>query len=217
MYICLESDDSYDDDLESVISLKILPHIGYDFFSSIPKTLILGESRYWDKNEIIKDNIRDHFDYYGNSVKDNGTAPIELRPFRNTVAMITGKGYHHSDDEWRKLAYHVFFQGIVGNTPEDKSKITRELIEQSQEAYIDVIKILKPQLIIVWGIDRLYKEWIPLKNRKIIDKEKRVYKYIEFPDTIIWHIKHPSRGFSWEDWHNEYLTVKSKYFNQSKE
>jgi|TergutMp193P3_1026864.scaffolds.fasta_scaffold27559_2 hypothetical protein len=220
MYICLESDVSFDDDLENIPYLKFMPYIGYDYFSSTPKTLILGHSRYWEENDVNKDDIRDYFDStYGYAIKDNGTATNKLRAFRNTVAMITGKGYHYSDNEWKNMAYHVFFQGIVGKNSRDKSLITNELIEQSQKAYIDVIKILQPQLIIAWGIDDLYKEYVPQSNREIIDKENIVYKYTDFPDTIIWHILHPSGvyGFPLEDYQKRYLFIINKYFDQSKE
>ena len=210
MYI--DYDDSFDEILDEYENIKLLPFIGSDYNLGKTKTkiMVLGESAYWEKNDPFKETTRDNIFYYLEEIRPDGSTPKDThsKPFRNTAAMISGKSYYKSDEKWKYLAFYNFYQFIIGKNANDKSLWTKENNYLSQTAFFDVIKILKPDFIIVWGVSYMYESWLPQEGRIFLDKEKKLYKFEAFPNTIIWHIQHPSRGFELEYWQEEYKAIR---------
>ena len=139
-------------------------------------------------------------------ITENGTHPEQyIKCYRNFAAMITGKDYHSSDYIWDYLSYYNFFQKHVGKGSKGKEYINEELIENSRKGYLEVIKILKPDLVIAWGRTLLYYDWVPQEDCDYINEKEFLYRYTSMPNTAIWHINHPSQGFSYDAWHEEFL------------
>lgn len=209
----LNCDDSYDVEFEKHENIKILPFVGEGYTESKPKIMVLGESPHWDKDgqlqETSRNNLMDYSDWVMENMESNST-PKNYKGLRNTAAMITGKGFKESDIKWYDMAFYNFYQSIIGVNSKDKTKYSPEIIFLSKKAFFDVIKILSPDFIIAWGVSDLYN-WLPQEGRIFLDKEKKLYKYEAFPNTVIWHINHPSSSwqrFDLESWQEKYKAVK---------
>jgi len=211
----LNCDDSYDDKFEKHENIKIWPFIGEGYTQSKLKIMVLGESPYWDKDAPLQETSRNNLIGYCESIRENGSTPqwAHAKGFRNTASMITGKGFKESDKQWYDMAFYNFCQFIIGTNANDKSKITPEKIVLSRKAFFDVIKILSPDFIIAWGVSKLYELWLPQEGRIFLDKENKIYKYEAFPNTVIWHIHHPSRKFVINSWQEEYKNVVQMFLN----
>jgi len=210
-------DDSYDDKFEEHEKIKIWPFVGECYHSAEPKIMVLGESPHWDKDGSLQETSRNNLMDYIESIREDGSAPrwAHATGFRNTAAMITGKGFKESDEKWYDMAFYNFYQFIIGVNSKDKSKITPERIIFSKKAFFDVIKILSPDFIIAWGVSKLYN-WLPQEGRIFLNKEKKLYKYEAFPNTVIWHINHPSSSwqrFDLEDWQEKYKDIVQMFLN----
>ena len=210
--------ESFDDELVKSKNIKYLPYIGKEYINEKSRILILGESHYIseeDYKDIKNVNLDKNFtrsiflDCYFPEIRDDGSHPYDwVRCYRNTAAMITGEDYCSSDYIWQKLAFYNFFQSIVGVGSKSKDYINDALINTSQVAFYEVVKILKPSLIIAWGLGRLFNEWMPNDEWEYICEDKKCYKYKHIPKTSIWHIHHPSQGFSYRKYNKEYLEVR---------
>jgi len=214
MPVSINCCEDYDDKFEKHENIKIWPFIGEGYYDAKPKIMILGESPYWEKNEPPpRESTRYNLTDYIESIRENGSTPqwAHATIFRNLAAMITGKGFKESDEKWYDMAFYNFYQFIIGENANDKSKLSQENIILSQKAFFDVVKILSPDFIIACGVTYLFNSWLPQEGREIPDeirdKEKKVYKYKTFPNTVIWHIHHPSRGFELNSWQEEYKAV----------
>jgi len=207
-------EETYDEEIEKHENIKIWPFIGECYHSAKPKIMVLGESLHWDKDGQLQETSRNNLINYSEWVMENmesNSTPRNYKGYRNTASMITGKGFKESDIKWKYMVFYNFYQSIIGVNSKDKSKITPERIIFSQKAFFDVIKILSPDFIIAWGISYMYKSWLPQEGRIFLDKEKKLYKYEAFPNTVIWHINHPSSShqqFDLEYWQEEYKAVK---------
>lgn len=215
MGLYFDCDESFDGEFEKIASIKFLPFIGEGYSSAHPKIMVLGESTYWDKDDYVKECIRNNMYDYLESLRDDGSTPrwANATAFRKMAAIITGKGSKESDEIWYNLAFYDFCQITIGKTAPDKSNLTKEALEMSQEAYLEVIKILNPNLIIAWGTSDLY-HWVPQNGKIGINESEKLYKYEMFPNTFIWHINHPAKGFNFSlaEWQEKYAEIK-KYLN----
>lgn len=187
--------------------INFYPYIGDNYCNSLPKILILGHSHYgpqeWDSDhELTIDTITDHID----KVLETGRAYRWSRCYRNIGAVLAGKGYYHSNDMWLQLAFFNFFQKNVGSTASDKSHITQELIEQSQKAFFEIIDIIHPNVVIVWG-DELWYKYMPQESWQWIDEPRYIGKYDQFPATLIWKSVHPARRYNIDEVRGQWLEV----------
>lgn len=212
----------YDTKFRESTHIKFLPFVGKKYKDLKSKILILGESHYLnpylEPNEIESYRIESNndifstrntfIDEYFSELRDDGSHPHQhIRSYRYTAAMITGKEYHNSDYIWEHLSFYNFFQEVIGKNAKDKSFITEELIENSRKALWDVTAILSPDLIIAWGLGSLYSSWVPQDDFELVNGDKYLYKYKHKISPYIWHIPHPSKGFSYENYNKEFMTI----------
>jgi hypothetical protein len=207
--------------------IRFYPFIGKGYKEMSPKIMVLGESNYIDpkipvptKEQLEEwNNNKDSshyviFEDYFPEIRENGTHPYQhIRCYRYTATMITGKDYNHSDYIWNYMSFYNFFQKHVGIGAKGKEYINDKLIEDSQKAYFEVIEILRPKLIIAWGRSWLYGVWVPQNECEIIDEGCYLYKYMDYPNTFIWHINHPSQGFSYDRFNKEFNKICKKPIN----
>lgn len=177
-----ESSVDFDVQLKKVPGLRFLPFVGKKFSTASPRIMVLGESHYQGSEDEAHMSPEEHLSFtrdivsgtYLQDIQPDGTHPTSnIRCFRYTAAMITGREYHDSDSIWEKLAFSNFFQDYVGVSPKDKSKIGDPLIEKSREVYLKVLSILKPDLVIAWGKGLLYTTWVPQEECDPDDKERK--------------------------------------------
>jgi len=182
-------DKTFDLEFEKDINIKFFPYVGDNYKKSIPRILVLGESHYF--NVELKDNITELTKCNNNTETTRETVEEKYKPLTNTISMLTNLVINN-DWAYNKLAFYNFFQKHIGYGSSDKSLIDNSLIEQSQKAFFSVIEIIKPELVIAWGIGDLYEKWMPHEEYEIINEDNTLYRYKKYMETYIWHIHHPS-------------------------
>ena len=204
-----ECDKSFDEAIVASKFINFYPFVGKDYAKSKVKIMVLGDSHYhWDRkiNEERYLTRRLILEDYLPKICPNGTHPYRhIRDLRYTAAMIKGDGYRHSDAIWDNLVFYNFFQKIVGKNPKAKKTIPPELKEESAKAFLEVFKIIMPDLIIAWGED--VKSCLPKDDKQWADHpdfKENLFSYESVPNTKIWHIQHPSRGFPYRTWRKKF-------------
>lgn len=176
-------------------NIKFLPYIGENYQEASHRILILGESHYgsqalnsyrmWTKDLVQKEYLQDIAKGHKNPW---------IKCFRNTAEILTGKGYNNSDYLWKDLAFYNFFQESVGDSGfRDKKYITQELIEKSRKALHDVLDILRPDIVVVWGWGKLMTTWLPVAKTKLNTKPY-IFTLNGYPPVPFWCMHHPSCG-----------------------
>lgn len=182
-------DISFDSQFEQSGNIKFYPYVGGNYNTSLPKILILGESHYIS-GELTP--TQKEIDSWNNDINTTRDAVEDgYKPYKNTVSLLTNSVINN-DWIYDNISFYNFFQKYVGIGSSDKSMIDLDLIQLSQIAFFHVIEILKPNLTIAWGTSKLYNEWVPQEECDILSKDGMLYKYKKYPNTNIWHIKHPS-------------------------
>jgi hypothetical protein len=192
--------------------IKFLPYIGDNYLNNNPKILILGESHYTNEDLSQKMYLLDEYDNDKNATRDvvENYTSIALK---NMAAILTNRVIDN-DYIWDYISFYNFFQKYVGFSSSDKSLIDESLIEKSQIAFLKIIKILSPDLVIAWGISDMYWEWLPQENYKYIDEKNKLFNYNEYPKSIIWSIHHPSsQSFNLYDWTYKFKELICNKYN----
>lgn len=159
------------------------------------------DTEHWCTQEVVKE------DYLPNIRPDGTHGNNWIRAFRYTATMITGGEYSSSDQIWQKLAFYNFIQKQAGFSSADKTRVDEAALDMSRKAFFEVLAILKPDLVIAWGTGKLYEDFMPQDAFTEIPGATALYKYDSFPDAAIWHINHPSHGFSYETWSADFIKV----------
>jgi hypothetical protein len=196
--------------LNSAKYIFYLPYIGKKYWESSRRILVLGESHYGSRDKTSTRQVvqSEYLDALKKGVRNKW-----IQCYRYTGAMLTGKGYHNSDYLWEDMAFSNFFQGPVGEYPNDKQYLhkNKDMIETGRLAFFELLDILQPHIVIVWGKSKMYWNWLPSSDRKILNSKKLLFCYENYPDTTIWCVRHPSRGFAYNNYHKEWLSVQSEY------
>lgn len=108
---------------------------------------------------------------------------------------------------WNSVAFYNYVQKAM-----DSSRKAPEWVDfrNSEDAFFEVLDKLMPDLIIVWGVTRMY-DLMPGGDRwregdeLVIDNYKVHNGYYRLSDEkearVLW-VYHPSAGYSWDWWHN---------------
>jgi hypothetical protein len=176
------------------------------------KLLVLGESHYCggcnqcglkygkECEEFTKDTVIN----YLNGVKGNWT-PTYRKFERSLVNEYTTN--ERSKEIWNSLAFFNFLQVDMVNPR--KGGIPEEY-EEGRVAFLEVLNELQPDLVIVWGINRLYEN-LPGKECGWIDGAEFKVDNYSIPNgyyqlnsgkkTKVIAVYHPSSGYSWDWWY----------------
>ena len=214
-------DKSYDAQLQRAEHINFLPWIGDDYRASNPRILVLGHSTYaaadtdaesvgdWDGYaERIRELVQDD---YLDTLAGTGRTRRYVRCFRSMAATLAGKGYGQSDAIWNSLAFHEFFQKHVGTGPADRRWLTDDLRSRSRKALFEVVNILSPAIVIVWGRELWYRD-LPQDDCEWIHEEKKICRDVEYPQTWFWGTMHPSaRQYSVDAVRSQWLEVMRLY------
>ena len=131
------------------------PWIGEQYCSQNPKLLILGESHYLKEHEVNADftiNVIREFGLRENNKK--------LRFFTTITKILSGQPYELLSDEkskefWNNVAFYNFIQSSVGT--EARIRPTKEMWQNSLDAFESVMNELKPDIIVILGKELGYK------------------------------------------------------------
>lgn len=138
-----------------------------------------------------------------NGHTDNWTPTF--RKFERSLA-----GHETTLDESRKIWNSVAFYNYIQRSM-DSSRKSPEWVDfrNSKEAFFEVIESLRPDLIIVWGVTRMWSNmpsdgWTEGEKMTIDSYDvKNGWYTLQDGHRIhaIW-VYHPSSGYSWDWWNN---------------
>lgn len=183
--------------------VKYWPYIGKEYFKSSIKIMILGESHYlrnqnerekmekypwWTNDVVVSEYLGQEYTRSFDSFADFPkcipfSKGSHLKGFRNTAKMLAHSGDHCSDYVWDRLAFYNFFQKPVAPCPGSHEWLEADYenyINQAREALDEVIKKLKPDIVIIWGKGKLNKRWLPANKEQL------------YPNVTFFPINHPS-------------------------
>lgn len=127
------------------------------------------------------------------------------------------------DDELRKDIWNsvIFYNYLQVSKNQPRENCLWDEYRRSDDAFFEVLEKYHPQLIIAWGVSRMYynmpggEKWEAGEEKIVGDYSVRNGYYILPDETkvrIIW-IYHPSTGFS-PDWWREVVLSEIKSLNQ---
>ena len=116
-----------------------------------------------------------------------------------------------SREIWNSVAFYNYIQRAM-----DESRKSPEWVDfrNSEEAFFEVLDELKPDLIIVWGVTRMYDNlpggdrWREGTALEIDDYNVKngYYRLSNGKETRVLWVYHPSAGYSWDWWHKVIAT-----------
>jgi hypothetical protein len=197
--------------LNSAKHIFYLPFIGKKYWESDFRILVLGESHYGSRENTSTRQVvqAEYLDALKKGEKNKW-----IQCYRSTGAMITGKGYHNSDFKWEEMAFSNFFQSPIGEFANDKQYLNKNMVEVGRLAFFELLDILQPNIVIVWGKSKMYWNWLPQENRNVLDQDQLLFSYGKYPSIPVWCIRHPSRGFSYNRFHKDWLTIQEEYLKK---
>jgi hypothetical protein len=204
--------------------VKINPHIGNNYFKVSPRILILGESAYDIKHKGDRDLLVNAINHIINGVKKSKYTkyPQTKRFFTKLYNLFNGKKYSDKKSFYDDICFYDYIQEILKTSREKlKDKILTKYFEEAKEPFEEIIKKLKPDIIIILGFSKTYSKLSFLqeegKTIKISNETKNVltWKYKIKEKTIyICKIQHPSSyRFEKEVWiklYNKFLREYNK-------
>ena len=189
----------YDEGFAKVKMLKWYPWVGKNYAHT--EILILGMIPYTNKKENLDKGGRDDSRNIVGKFTD-GTKRFEHKPHKAMSKMfLTGAGKKHNHSTikvfWESVAFHNFSQEIgFGRAAKCASKD----IPAAREALIEILKILKPKLVIAWS----NQVTIFLPSYRVCTKigvcRPRVIEPIPSFEQPIMGIRHPSSYFNKTKW-----------------
>lgn len=176
------------------------PWVGRDYDTRSPKLLVLGMSHYQGENRA---NTPDYF-FTNSVIRYWSTSQQTKKFFTNIVATCIGHLPKNGErgQFWDSVAFYNYIQEFVGNSP--RQPHAYELWEHSEPAFAEVLLRLRPQLVLVLGL----QNWENITSLNRWDRKKLRYapepRYAEacsYPvgngkAALAFHIKHVSAGYN---------------------
>lgn len=166
------------------------------------KVLVLGESHYSEDGDVEPSFTRDVMEYFLEAKKDENWQSW-MNTFLKFERSFFNRETSHEDSNsfWNHVVFYNYLQVPLGSPRMVGSPID---FEHSSLPFYNVLKLYKPDYIIVWGY-RLYSH-LPEKNGKegaCLSGNIETWEYvIDNANVKVLPIYHPSVGFSWKYWHN---------------
>lgn len=110
-----------------------------------------------------------------------------------------------SQEIWNSIAFYNYLHVPMSGPGESG---TPEDYKESENAFLEVIEELQPELIIVWGVTKLFyslpeEKWTEGEDL-IVDGNRVKNGYYQLKNeksSRLIAVNHPSRGYSWNRWH----------------
>ena len=208
-------DLTFDNKFDEYPSLTWLPYVGdrYTSISDPNKILIVGESHYHDNTDkSIEAHKSANFTRFVVSDQAIGRNYWGTKLFPNFHRALMGSDDFDSIKLWNSLAFYNFIQRPMVTNQE---RPTKEDFMKGWDTFADVIKVLQPRTCIFLGVkasDTLWEAYktsnLTLNNLSRDPKVNNTYPRkgtvtaIEGVNAELVFIKHPSKYFSPEVWHN---------------
>ncbi len=195
------------------------PWVGKDYATGGifgKKILVLGESHYCDiedcdRNKCGKAEKRKECGNFTTNVTINTLLNGETTPWTGTFRKFERSLVGHDTDVeeskriWNSVAFYNYIQKAM---TEARTAAEPEDFEVSKKAFYEVLEELQPDLIIAWGVTRMYDD-LPGEGWEagpdmIVDEYAVPNGYYTLRNghrVRIIFVYHPSAGYSWDWWH----------------
>ena len=198
--------------------VKILPWIGENYFNEKQKILILGISTYYKDVPSKKDCLNDLVKSICNGDKRRGTV------YWTKIENLLINKKENPEKFWNRISYYSYIQEIMDGP---KQKTPDEYWEYAKEPFIEILKKLMPDKVIVMGHEffqnlpdnfEIQKSFEIEKSIKKKGKELKIAYYFlmkrKFQKNIVFlGFCHPSRiGFKNDEWRN----LLNEYYKKEK-
>ena len=174
------------------------PWVGNQYAARNPRLLIIGMSHYsWDADEIPSYFVTNYV------IHDRISRRASGQFFTNIAATCTGWLPNESERQelWSSVAFYNYIQQFVGNSP--RQRHNEELWECSHPAFRAVLRVLKPQLILVIGVTN----WNNISNDGCAGEPLAGAPELQYAQThwyptranaraLAFHVKHTSAGYN---------------------
>ena len=173
------------------------------------KILVIGESFYCSEEDAV-DTLTDKVvtDYLairdGESRNNNGGWTNTYLKFERS---LTGEETPPEDSHiiWNSIAFYNYLQVPMSGARESGSTID---YKNAENAFFEVINELQPNIIIVWGVGKLFNN-LPEDNWKWGESlefdgwpiKNGYYKLENGKEARCIAVYHPSSGYQWDWWH----------------
>jgi hypothetical protein len=173
------------------------------------KVLVIGESFYCSEEEAVptltKKVITDYLAIRNGEFRENkGEWTNTYLKFERS---LEGKETTPEDSRriWNSIAFYNYLQVPMSGARESGSKLD---YTNAENAFFEVINELQPDLIIVWGVGKLFNNlpedrWTWGKPLDIDGWEIKngYYQLDNNKQTRCIAVYHPSTGYQWDWWH----------------
>jgi hypothetical protein len=189
--------------------IKFLPWVGPAYANSVPRLLILGESHYGDPSDDPETTRRLTDEYL--------RGKWNHRFWTQIGQVVSGRRYSETDraEIWKPWAFYNYVQVIVADSA--RQAPSREMFENAEGAFWEVLDSLRPTHLLVLGISRLWPAMPPVDEEGLsficAGNSQPFGTYSrEWGRCIASPIVHPSAGFSAQRWYpivNSFLELDS--------
>lgn len=178
------------------------------------KILAIGESFYCSEEDVknlpegtsMTDKIvKDYLAIRDGEYRENngGWTNTYLKFERSLTGEETTPEKSH--EIWNSIAFYNYLQVPMSGARESGSALD---YKNAENAFFEVINKLQPELIIVWGVGKLFNN-LPEDNWKwgeplYVDDwsiKNGYYKLENGEETRCIAVYHPSTGYQWDWWH----------------
>lgn len=179
------------------------------------KILVIGESFYCSEEEAVAtlttNIVEDYLAIRKGEYRDNnGSWTNTYLKFERSL-----KGKETNPEEsreiWNSIAFYNYLQVPMSGARESGSPVD---YKNAEKAFFEVLNKLQPDLIIVWGVGKLFNNlpedrwtWGKPLNVEGRDINNGYYQLNNKNEVRCIAVYHPSVGYSWDKW---YKVIKSQ-------
>ena len=173
------------------------------------KILVIGESFYCSEEEAVdtltEKVVTDYLAIRNGENRDNkgGWTNTYLKFERSLVGKETSP--EDSQEIWNSIAFYNYLQVPMSGARESGSSID---YKNAEKAFFEVIDKLKPNLIIVWGVGKLFNNlpedrwtWGNPLDEEGWDINNGYYQLNNEEQARCIAVYHPSSGYQWDWWY----------------
>lgn len=182
--------------------VKFLPRVGkhYDHSRWGKRVMVLGESHYCANPSEATANITQRvFEYLFDSSCDHEGW---MNTYTKFASALSGQQENRFSSEavWDEVLFYNFIQEPM-TAP--RQAPTKEQRVAAQGAFLEVIEHYRPDLVLVWGHNRLY-DYLPDAGHQGADccgVETWIYPLSDGHEVRVLPVQHPASAFSPSEWH----------------
>ena len=173
------------------------------------KILVIGESFYCSEEEAVATltdkTVNDYLAIRNGEYRENngGWTNTYLKFERSLVGEETTP--EDSQKIWNSIAFYNYLQVPMSGARESGLPID---YKNAETAFFEVLNDLQPDLIIVWGVGKLFNNlpedrwtWGKSLNVEGMDINNGYYQLNNKNEVRCIAVYHPSAGYSWDKWH----------------